>query len=488
MLSQNAGSHITRLPIELLCQIFTYLPGNSVVHFLRTCRGYYVLSSSETIWQELCARHGVSSLSASGFHSQTSFRHVYAQLLHAYGPLLGLWASDSLFRGNVLQFRIVQESKQAGWEGIVGEVWRFPEQQQEGGQTLSIPHHEPTYVECLRIQLAPPKQPNLNESEGDWPPQNVSSWWLVTEPSSDPDSIWSKRQIACPSVPLWLNAPHNQSYYAYLGYPASTEELMNTSSLHPPFPPSSAVWLDTSRPTPHMRMHPVPARDHRQILRALHLPQIRQLMRFMYLAPSDDPNVPPPNARHHSLTILSPPNYADRTPYEELVNPHYADFMMFIDNPWTAAGEAQDQRWLRSTTPCHYFPLRFPSPLDQNAHAHPAEAQWDPRTVEGLWLGAYGAHGTEVLYLTYDTDKEEVHAWKITGDANVPRGVVSWRCSVPNCAADGQSGVEVTAELLDQMDIADVRMKAAVRMFDGTGTVSRPGFTCVAHIYWHRRN
>ena len=146
----------------------------------------------------------------------------------------------------------------------------------------------------------------------------------------------------------------------------------------------------------------------------------------------------------------------------------------------------------------HWYPLRFPSlPTDSSSSdTDSANELWDPRTLSGLWLGAYSMHGTEVLYLTYNEEAEEVQAWKITGDLNVPRGVMSWRfkCSgrrgrkdesgtTPDVAQDGRSSgdwqLPVDDALLTEFDIGgtDVQMKAKVRLYAGTGTVSQTGFT-----------
>lgn len=44
----------------------------------------------------------------------------------------------------------------------------------------------------------------------------------------------------------------------------------------------------------------------------------------------------------------------------------------------------------------------------------------------GLYVGDYGAHGNEILYITYENEYELV-AYKVTGDANVPSSYVTFR-------------------------------------------------------------
>lgn len=48
--------------------------------------------------------------------------------------------------------------------------------------------------------------------------------------------------------------------------------------------------------------------------------------------------------------------------------------------------------------------------------------------LEGIWAGAYGSHGIEFVLLRYETVHQEtvLNAFKITGDMNVPKGIVTW--------------------------------------------------------------
>jgi hypothetical protein len=54
----------------------------------------------------------------------------------------------------------------------------------------------------------------------------------------------------------------------------------------------------------------------------------------------------------------------------------------------------------------------------------------DPLT--GLYLGSFGPHGAELLNLTRSVvdGEETVLAVKLTGDANVPAGTVSFRARI----------------------------------------------------------
>lgn len=124
------GRTIADLPLELYFQIFFHLSAQDVINFLSTCRAYYSTIGNDTIWRIFSSRdYGVDDLSIfRDYHTDPerfTFRTVYTRFLHAYGPLLGLWASDHPFRGNILEFRIMTKEEYPGL-GIIGEVWRFP--------------------------------------------------------------------------------------------------------------------------------------------------------------------------------------------------------------------------------------------------------------------------------------------------------------------------------------------------------------------------
>ena len=63
---------------------------------------------------------------------------------------------------------------------------------------------------------------------------------------------------------------------------------------------------------------------------------------------------------------------------------------------------------------------------------------------EGVWVGSYGSHGLEFLLISFvvDINMVRLRASKITGDINVPRGVVTWQALVAE--NDGQDDAEWT--------------------------------------------
>lgn len=48
--------------------------------------------------------------------------------------------------------------------------------------------------------------------------------------------------------------------------------------------------------------------------------------------------------------------------------------------------------------------------------------------LDGLWVGKYGEHGYEMINITYVGDV--LHAHKVTGDKNVPKGEISFRVNL----------------------------------------------------------
>ncbi|KAH9848838.1 hypothetical protein C2E23DRAFT_870950 [Lenzites betulinus] len=73
-----------------------------------------------------------------------------------------------------------------------------------------------------------------------------------------------------------------------------------------------------------------------------------------------------------------------------------------------------------------FYPLRHAVAV----HIDPISSDWTPASLEGVWLGSHGPHGTECLYLDVVGHSATLRAWKITGDENVPRGALSWRANV----------------------------------------------------------
>ncbi|CAG8491690.1 3359_t:CDS:2 [Funneliformis mosseae] len=58
------------------------------------------------------------------------------------------------------------------------------------------------------------------------------------------------------------------------------------------------------------------------------------------------------------------------------------------------------------------------------------DRQKEKKKFDGIWVGDYGSHGIEFILFREDDISGYLIATKITGDINVPRGEISWRCNL----------------------------------------------------------
>lgn len=526
---------ISRLPLELLLHIFTFLIGSDIVHLLVTCRTHHSMLSSPFIWKDLCARFGVVDLPSAGFHHpDTTFFTVYAQLLHCYGPLLGLWASDNAFQGGIVEFRLVKESKEVGWEGIVGEVWSFPRPMGTFDVVRWNTPSLPVYRQFMRIELRPPTEPleyylqyghedKNSQAHSGYPVTRSSALRFVREVSYREGRPPMNLSESISSPFMRLNAPHRQAYHVYRYIPEHGRDEANgvhpgrSSSLHPVFPPPTAhhSWLDIDRLMPGLKIVDRGPVDQREAVNGISI-DLHQHLIYMAPLPRFDAitgtsmNAPPPPS-HPSLTFLPVTDFEDQ--YEA----HAAMYDMTLHPASTMGGFVDLRRMPLDPNPrdlrslqelgyddfmvehlgwhVHWYPLRSPKPplpssgeSGINSHSHsnnpdPASEAWHPRTLTGLWLGAYDTHGTEVLYIEYNEASCEIQAWKVTGDCNVPRGAITWRfaCAVKTLDEEQDAlrqygEVLPTTELLQDLDITEASARTKMRMYAALGTVSQTGY------------
>jgi len=90
--------------------------------------------------------------------------------------------------------------------------------------------------------------------------------------------------------------------------------------------------------------------------------------------------------------------------------------------------------------------------------------------LEGLWVGKYGDHGYEMINVTYVDDM--LIATKVTGDKNVPKGEVTFKCDV---FPEAQKQDE-----LSPIELSDTASKQwgqkYLPRFSGKGQVAAEGF------------
>ncbi|KAH8099657.1 hypothetical protein BXZ70DRAFT_942755 [Cristinia sonorae] len=446
---------LSSLPFELLLHIFSYLPGNDIIQTLSISRSYRTLVADEIIWRELCTRYDVRDLTPFRRHDpRRSFYTVYTQLLHKYGPLLGLWTSDNPFQGNVLEFRVVTED--AGWEGIVGEVWRF---QARHERTPSLPD----YFECVRIELTPSSTSVTDKPDGSSDETLTTRSYYETRSPKFTRVVHHqpigehKKPTLCNASPgcIRLNAPHSQGIYLYDGPP----ELGFTPSLHPLYPPPRFQdWLDPAR-LPRLPAHKEPTIDLSEHLD--HVPwSEHEQTPLLYFAPTD-PDVTLPQ----SITIVPVLTGVETSLYDALLAPQRD---MSVTDIRRVVFSAFAQTDCRPFSP-HYFPLHIPSRATQT----PSPASPKLQELEGIWLGAYSSDGTEVLYFTWEESAGEVQVWKITGNSCVPRGALTWK--IQSSSPIPQSG---RANLLTEMGFEDDGSLdwSKIGMYEGVGIIADEGF------------
>ncbi|TCD65922.1 F-box protein 31 [Steccherinum ochraceum] len=439
-----------RLPFELLLQIFSHLNGNDVVNFLSTSRSYRSLIMDEKIWRELCVRHGVHDLSSFQHHDPNrSFYTVYTELLHTYGPLIGLWASDDPFHGAILEFRIMTESQEVGWEGIVGELWQFQMPASEFADNR-LPKL-PDYYECLRIELRPPTSSKLAATSL-WPSAGT------TPPNSRTPTFsrilhFAGNALRCQSEKfLRLNAPHRQGFRLQCrdrqGYPTVP---------HTPFPPYHLTdrLLDLQRLPRLIEQEPAMF-DHTEHLRGFAPLLTPEAETVLFLAPSQHRDLAP-----QSISLIPPTSSDQCLLYCRLMCPDKNAIVTDLRTFFPEIGPFQFD--------LHFFPLRhlrsLPSLLVSEV-PHPR----DLHDMEDLWLGAYDTLGTEVLFITMDDACEQLEAWKVTGNIFMPRGTMTFTLDASRIPTR-----DIDRTLLAEMKISPA--EEDVIMLSGTGYIGGPEYT-----------
>lgn len=88
--------------------------------------------------------------------------------------------------------------------------------------------------------------------------------------------------------------------------------------------------------------------------------------------------------------------------------------------------------------------------------------------LEGLWVGKYGAHGYEMINVTYIGDT--LIAYKVTGDKNVPKGEITFQADLSPLSEIALEPITLTSPASKRWGIEHL-----VR-FPGKGQVASEGF------------
>lgn len=362
----ETSRNVWDLPYDVLFELFRYLSAVDVTALFSTCSNAHKHAQDSSIWQPFCSEYGLQSVACFG---GLSFYTVYTQLLYPYGPLLGLWASDHPYRGNVIEFRLIpgDEHEQGG---IIGEVWRHH-------QVVSQYPLHPEYVRALKIGFDAPFVPSPTP--------------LVEGGYSFSQVVAPKARISCSTVPP-IDDAHWHSTYLEVIPPNRYGYFMQGHRRpfpHPDFPETDAAWYDTQRCYPRLRMSIPVLVDQRELVR------IYPAVRLPIIFASKTAHTKPAGISIHCSggDDRCTQMYQPALPFDNL-----------------------------STALPRYYPLR----RDIRNGVEPMNANFAVETLTGLWLGTFGLYGTELLHLTWYRMKQCLWAFKITGDANVPRGAPLW--------------------------------------------------------------
>ena len=410
------------LPYDLVRVLCTLLSGRDISALLSTCHNLHALYPDESIWQELCDRFGIKDARILG---DPSFQTVYTQILYTYGPLLGLWASDHPYKGSIVEFRVDKELK-----GIVGEVWRFWPRTLRHVEDIEATRrpNPPEYYRFMHIAL--------DRDEGRL--TRVALNWYI--PDAGQQWYYGPGTASIRVPTLHVGPPTNLG----ISVRFSIHRALQTVTL-PAFPPSETVcWYDNTRGLPRL---------HTEAAAKLSLPW-PDVVQPHYMATVTDTTCP-------AAIMFRPPHHFGRFTRDifAIHEPHLPlEDIRNLSYPHWEVG------WFYR----RFYPLRSRIRDGQD----PGRDDWDPASLEGLWLGSYGPHGTEVLFLEYD-GHHRVTAWKITGDLNVPRGAESWTINM-----------ESPVQLNDLAAPTLHQMGKIKRLYRGTGTISSAGFFhfCFLHM------
>ncbi|OCH92226.1 hypothetical protein OBBRIDRAFT_818389 [Obba rivulosa] len=231
---------ILDLPLDVVLIIFHYSSASAIARLLSSCRILHALTRDDTIWRHLAGLYGLRELTYFGCKS---YYVAYTGLLHTYGPLIGLWASDLPYTGNILQFTLEPGNKhQCG--GIVGYTWRFRVLEPEELDAPEVPE-TPRLIRVMRIGF-----PGVDLSNGD---HHFASRIRFRTPSSST----------------------NQSLFLH---------TRQGRFIHPEFPDALASqWLDRARQLPRLEERHSPEVDQTEAVSAISRPRVH----VIFTAPTD---------------------------------------------------------------------------------------------------------------------------------------------------------------------------------------------------------
>lgn len=381
---------VEKINFDVLLELCDYASGGDFVNLLSTCQTLNSYTKEQSIWRKYCTKYHFRDLSP---FPQCTWYQVYTVLLHKYGPLIGLWANDHPFKGTIMEVRL--DSSQSS-PSIVAEVWRFRDVLDPGDLFALDQPHLPDYWEVLRIRLQTPKyeksQQNASVGKVEFQYYNHDDGSVIF--STDESQIPSFQYLSATNQSTFVQ-DHYQDHY--LG----EEEIDIYQYCHPEFPdPQRRPWYDDQREPPRVPQEPSIVIENSRCF--------DYNGRYLYTAVSE-------TTKPWAISFMPP----------FLGGSLHDPPTRWKDRRYTIGKRFEVEHHIHP----RYYPLRSVPPPQADA-PQPGEVGWTPALLEGLWLGAYSTHGTEVLFLEWVADEKEVRAFKVTGDTNVPRGVNTWTFSI----------------------------------------------------------
>lgn len=407
-------STLQDMSYDIIRMLSRLLEGADTAHLLSTCRKLHGLMYDDAVWQEHCSRYGVTD---QALFSDATFFEVYSEVLHTYGPLLGLWASDHPYRGNVIEFRFDPDVR-----GIICEAWTLWKPDSDTANAdMSIPRL-PAYFMLMAITLPPSSKPRRAQL----------TWYT----HHDGTKYVGQTGDRCPVPTLGVLPETYESLH--IGHTFGNSYL-------PDFPRQGFdAWYDNSRRLPRLQMGPKLVSSEFNLGR-------RSIDYFIYMQRT-------PGDVKPKAVIVYPAVRGQREVFAMLEDPIAVVDTSLLNINGKLKGPSFHRR---------FYPLHLPVAPGNN----PSDPYWRPSTLDGIWLGAYGPHGTEVVYIHFDERTSHVQAIKITGDFNVPRGAVTWDFPVEHRLRPGDVDYNHVWRFGNSL--------SGFHIYRGVGVTSSAGYMCV---------
>ncbi|TFK85546.1 hypothetical protein K466DRAFT_601092 [Polyporus arcularius HHB13444] len=411
------------LPFDIIHTLVDFAFVGDLINFCSTCKALHHHLANDSLWKRLCASYGLRDFTHFGGLSPFA---IYTKLVYRYGPILGLWANDHPFRGNVMEFRLFagDEVEQGG---IIGEIVSF-------GMHVDRDPTPPSYIRATKISF----EPEHSEEEA-----------RLLNDTAEPDAHAEARVFCCDDPSMFTATRHSATLHVCAETTTRHHlQFYLKTVILPDFPQPSTAWYDESPRLPHLPAQPDFQQDQSSIVKiypAVRLPMI-------WTGPSDIPKPPAISIRCLRSQEECPcaALHVPSVPFESL-----------------------DQRLPR------YYPVK----RAMLPGVEPRSPDWSLQTMEGLWYGAYGFSGTELLHLTYESNDSGsvLVATKITGDVHIPRGWISWALQVLEEGSDDAQAFRDhwTQSLPADAARGDSASSSPARIMCGGGSLAAQGFVNV---------